>query len=310
MTTHHGTHNDLHSEQGALRGEHPGRATNPTIKVADLAWLEFQKPDLAGSERFAHAFGFTTVSRTADELQLRGTDSGAPCVIVRRGPRSTYLGAAFRAAEPTDVLRLADATGAEVSKLPESLGGITVDLTDPSGVLVRVVNGTHELSALPSQPAQTVNAGHEVARSNATQRPPREPAKVQRLGHVVLQSTTYIQTLNWYLQHLGLIVSDFKYLPGPARAWPHHELHPLRPRLDPDGPPHAGDDARSAEPLRALGVPGRGHRRDGRRWRVPPGAWLPPLLGDRPAHRGQPDLRLLARPRRPAGRALHRRRPV
>src|SRR6476661_1667529 len=97
MTTTHGTHSDLHSDQGALREEHPGRATNPTIKVADLAWLEFQKPDLAGSERFAHAFGFTTVSRTAYELQLRATDSGAPCVIVRRGPRSTYLGAAFRA---------------------------------------------------------------------------------------------------------------------------------------------------------------------------------------------------------------------
>jgi catechol 2,3-dioxygenase-like lactoylglutathione lyase family enzyme len=214
MTTHHGTHNDLHSEQGGLRGEHPGRATNPTIKAQDLAWLEFQKPDLAGSERFAHAFGFSTVSRTSDELQLRGTDSGAPCVIVRRGPRSTYLGAAFRAADPTDVLRLADATGGVVTKLPDSLGGITVDLTDPSGVLVRVVNGTHELPAQPSQPAQTMNAGHDVSRSNATQRPPREPAKVQRLGHVVLQSTTYVQTLNWYLQHLGLIVSDFKYYQG------------------------------------------------------------------------------------------------
>jgi len=74
MTAHHGTHSDLHSEQGALRGEHPGRAANPTIKVRDLAWLEFQKPDLAGSGRFAHAFGFTTVSPTAYELQLRGTD--------------------------------------------------------------------------------------------------------------------------------------------------------------------------------------------------------------------------------------------
>ena len=116
------------------------------------------------------------MSRTADELQLRGTDGGAPCVIVRRGPRSAYLGAAFRAAEPTDVLRLADATGATVSKLPDSLGGVTVDLTDPSGVLVRVVNGTHELPALPSQPAQTVNTGHEVARSNATQRPPSWPS--------------------------------------------------------------------------------------------------------------------------------------
>ena len=310
MTTHHGTHNDLHSEQGALRGEHPGRATNPTIKAQDLAWLEFQKPDLAGSERFAHAFGFTTVSRTADELQLRGTDSGAPCVIVRRGPRSTYLGAAFRAADPTDVLRLADATGAVVTKLPESLGGITVDLTDPSGVLVRVVDGTHELPALPSQPAQTVNAGHDVARSNATQRPAARAGQGPAAGarraadHHVHADPELVSAAP------GSDRQRLQVFPGPARAWPHDELHPLRPGLDPDRPPHAGDDARSAEPLRALGVPGRGPRRDGRRRGVPAGAWLPPLLGDRPAHRGQPDLRLLARPRRPAGRALHRRRPV
>ena len=46
MTGHHGTHNDLHSEQGALPGEHPGRAKNPVVKVHDLAWLEFAKPDL------------------------------------------------------------------------------------------------------------------------------------------------------------------------------------------------------------------------------------------------------------------------
>src|SRR5512132_3223113 len=142
MSSHHGTHNDLHSEQGALPAEHPGRAKNPVIKVADLAWLEFVKPDLAASERFAHAFGFTTVSRSADELQLRGTDAGAPCVIVRRGPRSRYLGAAFRAADSTDVVRLANATGAKVEQLPESVGGLTVDLTDPSGAVVRVVADT------------------------------------------------------------------------------------------------------------------------------------------------------------------------
>src|ERR1700752_4040878 len=127
MTIHHGTHNDLHSEQGGLPIEHPGRARNPVVKVLDLAWLEFTKPDLAASERFAEAFGFTTVTRTADELQLRGTSTAAPCVIVRNGPRSRYLGAAFRAADTTDVVRLADATGAKVEKLPESIGGLTVN---------------------------------------------------------------------------------------------------------------------------------------------------------------------------------------
>jgi hypothetical protein len=220
MSTYHGSHNHLHSEQGARPGEHPGRAKNPAIKVLDLAWLEFCKPDLAASERFAHAFGFATVSRTADELKLRGTDAGAPCVIVRRGPRSKYLGAAFRAADSADVVRLADVTGAKVEKLPESIGGLTVDLTDPSGVLVRVVADTHELAGLPAQPVQVFNVGHDVRRANATQRPLREPARVQRLGHVVLQATKYVQTLDWYLEHLGLIVSDFKYYEGQRERGP------------------------------------------------------------------------------------------
>ena len=214
MTSLHGTHNDLHSDSGALHDEHPGRAKNPVIKVLDLAWLEFAKPDLAASERFAHAFGFTTVSRTADELQLRGTDAGAPCVIIRRGTRSRYVGAAFRAADSTDLVRLADVTGAKVENLPESVGGLGVDLTDPSGAMVRVVADTHELATLPGQATLVLNFGHDQRRANVTQRPPREPAKVQRLGHVVLQTNKYTETLNWYLEHMGLIVSDFKYYPG------------------------------------------------------------------------------------------------
>lgn len=52
MSTHH-THNDLHSEQGGLDGEHPGRSRNPVIKVRDIAWLEFEKPDLVAAEKFA-----------------------------------------------------------------------------------------------------------------------------------------------------------------------------------------------------------------------------------------------------------------
>jgi hypothetical protein len=37
---------------------------------------------------------------------------------------------------------------------------------------------------------------------------------VQRLGHVVVQSTRYVAALNWYLDTLGMIVSDFLYFPG------------------------------------------------------------------------------------------------
>ena len=128
--------------RGAVKGEHPGRSRNPVIKVADLAWLEFEKPDLSRAETFARAFGFGVVSRTTDELQLRGTDAGAPCVLVRRGQRTRFCGLAFKAQDEIDVLRLADKTNAPTRALPESLGGVAVELTDPSGTPVKVVAPT------------------------------------------------------------------------------------------------------------------------------------------------------------------------
>ena len=213
-------HNDLHSEQGAVKGEHPGRCRNPVIKVADLAWLEFEKPDLSRAETFARAFGFGVVNRTPDELQLRGTDAGAPCVLVRRGQRTRFCGVAFKAQDEADVLRLADKTNAPTRDLPESLGGVTVELTDPSGMPVKVVAGMHELPELPGQPPHVFNFGHDLRRTNSTQRPPRSPAAIQRLGHVVLQSSRYTEALNWYLDHFGLIVSDFLYYPGQRHRGP------------------------------------------------------------------------------------------
>ncbi|MGV9665992.1 VOC family protein [Nocardia niigatensis] len=214
MSGHHDVHRDLHSEQGALPGEHPGRAANPVVKVLDLAWLEFEKPDLDRAEAFAHAFGFATALRTPEELQLRGTDPGSPCVLIRRGTRSRFVGPAFRAAEMADLSRLARDAGPSPRPLPESLGGQSVDLVDPSGLRVRVVADTRELPVLAAQSPHVLNVGHELARINTTQRPPREPARVQRLGHVVFQSTKYHETLDWYLRYLGLIVSDFLYYPG------------------------------------------------------------------------------------------------
>lgn len=207
-------HAGLHSEQGAAAGEHPGRAADPLVKVVDLAWLEFEKPDLERTERFARAFGFATVLRTADELHLRGTDTGSPCVLVRRGTRSRFIAPAFRAAGTRDLSRLARATDRTVVRLPESLGGSAVDLMDPGGSRVRVVADTLDHAALPAQAPLVVNAGNQFPRANATQRPPRAPAAVQRLGHVVLQTTMFRRTLDWYLQHLGLIVSDFLYFAG------------------------------------------------------------------------------------------------
>ena len=119
-----GAHNDLHGEHGAVRGEHPGRSRNPVIKVADLAWLEFEKPDLSRAEAFARAFGFIVTHRSADELLLRGPTRAHPAVLVRRGPQSRFCGVAFKGAQDEiDVLRLADRTNSPPAGCPSRSAG-------------------------------------------------------------------------------------------------------------------------------------------------------------------------------------------
>src|SRR5690348_16981103 len=191
-------HRSLHSETGARPGEHPGRSGNPLVKVAGLAWLEFEKPDLDRAERFYADFGFTVADRTPETLLLRGRWASAACLVVRRGPRPRFVGPAFQAAARDDLDRLARGTGGTVTA---HWGGHGVLLRDPSGYPVRVIHGVPESAALPERAALPVNfgasgtfgvsgvSGTGPARANATQRPARRPAEIQRLGHVALGTT-------------------------------------------------------------------------------------------------------------------------
>ena len=161
-------HRSLHSQTGARPGEHPGRSGNPLVKVAGLAWLEFEKPDLDRAERFGTDFGFTVADRTPDTVLLRGRQASAACLVVRRGPQARFVGPAFAAAARDDLDRLARGTGGTVTA---HWGGHGVLLRDPSGYPVRVVHGVPDLAPLPERAPLPLNFGSEPVRVNATQRP-------------------------------------------------------------------------------------------------------------------------------------------
>src|SRR6516165_7028829 len=192
---HKTAHQDLHSERGAEPGDRTDRARNPVIKVEDLAWLEFEKPDLDRAERFARDFGLTTAARTPDTLYLRGA---------RRG----------------DLQRLAAARDTLVTELTSPGGGYAVELHDPAGAAVRVVADAGQLPDLPITPPLTLNFGETIHRANTPQRPALAPAQVLRLGHVVLETPSFGRCLDWYLHNLELIVSDFLYFPGQRERGP------------------------------------------------------------------------------------------
>ena len=187
-------HRSLRSETGALAGEHPGRSKDPLIKVAGLAWLEFEKPDLEAAERFYTDFGFTVADRTPETLLLRGRWAGPAGLVVRRGPHARFAGAAYRAPARDDLDRLARGTGGTVTA---HSGGHVVMLRDPSGFPVRVVYGVPEYPSLPERVPLALNFGPQPERVNDTQRPARRPAQIERLGHVALGTTRFRAALDW-----------------------------------------------------------------------------------------------------------------
>jgi hypothetical protein len=57
-----------------------------------------------------------------------------------------------------------------------------------------------------------MNTAYQTPRVNRTVRTPIEPARIVRLGHVVLQTVDFQRLAYWYLRVLGLIPTDVQYL--------------------------------------------------------------------------------------------------
>lgn len=185
-------------------------------RATELAFLIFDKRDLANAECFWRDFGLLTVSRTQDQLVMRASGSAPAVLLARRARRSRYVGAAFTVSSDADLDRLCRDSGARrllQAEIPG--GGEGVLLHDPDGNEVWLIRGSERLAPRPVRAPLTdqMNTLASLRRINATVRPPIEPAHVGRLGHVVLQTVDFPRMAEWYMRHLGLLPTDVQYLP-------------------------------------------------------------------------------------------------
>lgn len=188
----------------------------PLLKARELAFLMFEKRDLVRAERFWLDFGLITVSRTADRLVMRAAGSSPAVLVATLAKRSRYAGAAFRVPEEVDLSALARRMNGEAVPADEVPGGgRAFSLRDPDGNAVWLVQGGGSVDALPVRAPLThlANSLAHNSRVNAPVRSPIEPARVGRLGHVVLQTVDFQPMADWYMRVLGLIPTDVQYLP-------------------------------------------------------------------------------------------------
>jgi len=187
----------------------------PLGRAVELAFLRWEKRQLAPTERFWRDFGMHIVESGAERLLARGTGD-APCIAVAaRGRENRFVGPAFRMSEDTDLevyVKTLNAKPLAAGAIPG--GGRGVELRDPAGRAVWLVQGQARAKPLPIRPPVTalVNSAVHAPRVNRTVRTPIEPAQVVRLGHFVLQTVDFAGLTDWYLRVLGLIPTDVQYL--------------------------------------------------------------------------------------------------
>jgi catechol-2,3-dioxygenase len=184
-------------------------------RAVELAFLRWEKRRLAPTERFWRDFGFHVVSATPQRLVARGAGTAACIAIAQAARQDRFVGPAFLMSADTELQRYVDQLGARWlahDRLPA--GGRGVELFDPSGRSVWLLQDQRRVEPLPLREVVTpsTNTAQGTPRVNRTVRTPIEPARVVRLGHVVLQTVDFAGMAQWYLRVLGLIPTDVQYL--------------------------------------------------------------------------------------------------
>ena len=184
----------------------------PHIKATDIAWGRLRSPDLDLMEEFLTRFGMTRAARTPTALYMRGTDPAHHLHVTEKG-EPKFLGLAYYAASEDDLHRLAKAPGASaVENIDEPGGGKRVRLTEPNGYQIEVVHGIAPVAPLAVKPRQKLNTGEApLARAGEMMRLPRGPSHVKRVGHGVLMTPKFGETVAWFREMLGFICSDDVY---------------------------------------------------------------------------------------------------
>ncbi len=182
------------------------------IKVVDVAFVRFGVPDLDEMEAFLVDFGLTVSQRDEERLYVRGSDPSPYVHVTERGEVG-FRGLAFEAGSAETLSEASTLPGASgVEDIEAPWGGQRVRFTDPDGFPVEVVHGRKALPALAVPVGAGCNRGSERVRFGELCRVPTGPARVKRLGHVVVKVSNFGVSAEWYKSRFGFLSSDDVYL--------------------------------------------------------------------------------------------------
>ncbi len=187
------------------------RSRNPVIKANRLAYVILQRPNMEAAAKFFVDFGLLIDRLERDTIYFRGKITDGIILVLKRGPHK-YVGFGVEASV-SDLKTLSKATGQAIQERDDPLGGSFVELTDPDGLEVQVCNGLKSLEKVDVEIERPQwNGTDNKPRQGETVRTEITPHIVNKLGHTVISASKIKDTIEWYQDHLGMIVSDFQFV--------------------------------------------------------------------------------------------------
>ena len=184
------------------------RSPAPVVRANALLFVRFERPNLEKAEAYLTDFGLIRVSKTENELFLRGAGSNPYIYRITLGAKARFAGIGLSLPSLADLQRLANAFGKPIEPADGPGGGSVVRLRDPQGVLVEALFGFTPSEKLPLRDPIPYNAPNQTVRVNDTQRPKLEPPQVTKLGHLVLETRDFDTSSRWWMDTFGFVPSD------------------------------------------------------------------------------------------------------
>ncbi len=192
------------------------RSCQPIVKVNRLAYMRYGRMDLDKAIEFFQDFGLLLDAKEKQFAYLRCIEQASHAVILEDS-RQEYSVMGFTVNSLQELELLANAKEVEIKQRDCPLGGCYIELHDPDGNLVEINFALNELCKFPHYKAQVeANTPTDKPRLNDVVRPALAPPPIARLGHTVLGVNKIEDSLHWYQDTLGFIVSDFQLLKGHA----------------------------------------------------------------------------------------------
>lgn len=175
----------------------------PLVKAQGLAYLVFERKQLARQKKFLENFGLLPLSLSDDTLFMRGHEDNFYCYRCHQGRRDRFLGLGLELASADDLQALQRELGGRIETLGWPVFHQRLCVRDPSGLMVEFVY--RDRTAADAQDAAPLVAprghGEEV-------RLALRPSRVKRLGHVVLDVFRFPDSVRWYREVAGMLASD------------------------------------------------------------------------------------------------------